>query len=250
MAEKEGRQQVVPGRGQHGHRYRQHERPCDAKRDSGGGPLGPGHDLGIDLLEQDIGDDRHRERASPDGVDPGRAADPRAEPPVRREGAREGEGVRDHQQRGEDEGRGQHGERAGAKYGGLGVEKGGDDQLADEHDGVDHRNEGVDLRQGRVAVRQSEEERGEHQSDDGQAEPDLSPARRCIEQPQTVLRHGFSPQGRRSVGVRQAGQANEANPEPPQSLVGESPEFGIARPLARESKRSRRRTAAAPPVFG
>ena len=40
-----------------------------------------------------------------------------------------------------------------------------------------------------IAHRQSQDEDGEQQADDGDAEPDLLPARRRIEQPQVVLRH-------------------------------------------------------------
>ena len=105
--------------------------------------------------------------------DPRRGVDPGAKQSVRGKGAGKGERVRDEQQRREDEARGQDGQGSRPKDGGLGVEQGGGDQVADEHDGVDHRDERIDLAQANVAHRQDEEEGDEQQADDGETEPDL-----------------------------------------------------------------------------
>ena len=59
---------------------------------------------------------------------------------------------------GENVARGQDGQRSRSKDGGLGVEQGGGDQIADKHDGVDHRNERIDSPNANVADRQDQEE--------------------------------------------------------------------------------------------
>ena len=90
-------------------------------------------------LEQDIENDGNGKRRPPEDGDPRCGVDPGAKQAVRGKGAGKGERVRDEQQCGEDVARGQDGQGSRPKDGGLSVKQGGDDQVAQKHDRVDHR---------------------------------------------------------------------------------------------------------------
>ncbi len=145
-------------------------------------------------------------------TDPRRGADLRAQQSVRGKGTGKREHVRDEHQCLEEEARGQDGQGSRPKDGRLNVEQGRGDHVAEKHDGVDHRDERIDLAQANFGQRRQNEEGGEQQADEHETEPDFLPVRRCIEQPQMVLRHELFPQNAGMFDRIEAGQpSRQAN---------------------------------------
>ena len=124
-------------------------------------------------LEQDIENDGNGKRRPPEVGDPPCGVDPGAKQSVRGKGTGKGERVRDEKQCSEDVAGGQDGQGSRPKDRGLGVKQGGGDQLAEKHDGVDHRDERIDFAQSNVTHRQYQESGSEQQADDCETEPDL-----------------------------------------------------------------------------
>ena len=151
--------------------------------------FGSGRRCRIRPLELDIKKNRQGNRRPLEGREPSCGVDLGAEQSVRGKGTRKRERVRDEKQGRTDVAGGKNGQGSRPKDSGLGVKEGGRDQLAEKHDGVDHRYERIDFPPSNVTHRQYEEGRDEQQGDYGETEPDLPPVRRRIEQPQVVLRH-------------------------------------------------------------
>jgi hypothetical protein len=130
---------------------------------------------------------------------PSRRLQLRAEEAVSREDPGEGQGVRNEDQRLEQEAARQHDQRAGARQGELRVQQHGRQQIVEPSDRVGDRYECVETHEPRIPEHHGDEKRPEQDARDETGERELGAPRRARRDEETPARHGVGRDARHSA---------------------------------------------------